>query len=97
MVFEQFTGDLLSCYVKIETKRSDILKMLNFYSAAEEMSEVTSSANSSPSLSSRGSMKASGRYSRGVSPALSLSGGRGKKSIIDMSNPAFLKPFELGE
>lgn len=62
-------------------------------------SEVTSSAASSPSVSSRSSLKVSasgGRYSRGVSPALSSSGGRTKKAFVDLSNPAFLKPFDYG-
>jgi hypothetical protein len=37
-----------------------------------------------------------GRYVRGDSPALSLSGGKGKKIFLDLSDPAFLKPFEYG-
>ncbi|PSN55005.1 hypothetical protein C0J52_02318 [Blattella germanica] len=75
-----------------------------FSGLGEEISsEMTSSAASSPSVSSRGSLKvsasggsSSGRYSCGDSPALSLSGSRGKKSSVDLSNPAFLKPIELG-
>jgi hypothetical protein len=68
--------------------------------AGEDMSsEVTSSAASSPSVSSRSSFKMSGsggRYVRGDSPALSSSGGKGKKIFVDLSDPAFLKPFEYG-
>ncbi|KAJ4436722.1 hypothetical protein ANN_16854 [Periplaneta americana] len=59
-------------------------------------SEVISSAASSPSVSSRGSFKVSSeRYHRGVSPALSGSSGKSsKKFSTDMSDPAYLKPFE---
>ncbi|XP_023728039.1 uncharacterized protein LOC111875758 isoform X2 [Cryptotermes secundus] len=68
--------------------------------ASEDMSsEVTSSAASSPSVSSRSSFKMSGsgaRYSRGDSPALFSSGGKGKKIFVDLSDPALLKPFEYG-
>lgn len=70
------------------------------FTASEEVSsEVTSSAASSPSASSRSSVKISasgGRYIRGDSPALSSSGGKGKKVFVDLSNPAYLKPFEYG-
>ncbi|XP_069688830.1 uncharacterized protein [Periplaneta americana] len=61
-------------------------------------SEVISSAASSPSVSSRGSFKVSSeRYHRGVSPALSGSSGKSsKKFSTDMSDPAYLKPFEYG-